>query len=56
MIYTIASTKLGIIGDPYVPGDGINVAALLSGGFIVEQSTPRPKKPAKTSKEPNEEI
>ncbi len=28
MIYTIASTKLGIIGDPYVPADGINVAAL----------------------------
>ena len=56
MIYTIASTRLGIIGEPYVPVDGINVAALLSGGFIVEQSTPKPKKPAKTSTEPNEEI
>ena len=56
MIYTIASTKLGIIGDPYVPADGINVAALLSGGFIVEQSTPKPKKSAKTNTEPNEEI
>jgi hypothetical protein len=56
MIYTVASIKLGIIGDPYVPADGINVAALLSGGFIVEQSTPKPKKPAKTSTEPNEEI
>jgi hypothetical protein len=29
MIYTIASTKLGIIGDPYLPAAGINVAALL---------------------------
>ena len=56
MIYTIASTKLGIIGDPYVPADGINVAALLFGGFIVEQSTPKPKKPAKTNTETNEEI
>ena len=56
MIYTIASTKLGIIGDPYVPVDGINVAALLSGGFIVEQSTPKPKKPAKTITDTNEEI
>ena len=56
MIYTIASTKLGIIGDPYVPADGINVQALLSGGFIVEQSTPKPKKPAKTSTDTNEEI
>jgi hypothetical protein len=56
MIYTIASTKLGIVGDPFIPDEGINVAALLSGGFIVEQSTPKPKKPAKTSTEPNEEI
>ena len=56
MTYTIASSKLGIIGDPFVPVDGINVAALLSGGFIVEQSTPKRKKPAKTSTEPNEEI
>jgi hypothetical protein len=43
MIYTIASTKLGIIGDPYLPAEGINVAALIAGGFIVEQSTPKPK-------------
>jgi hypothetical protein len=56
MIYTIASSKLGIIGDPYVLAEGINVAALLYGGFIVEQSTPKPKKPAKNSTEPNEEI
>jgi hypothetical protein len=56
MIYTIASTKIGIIGDPYIAADGINVAALLSGGFIIAQSTPKPKKPAKTSTEPNEEI
>jgi hypothetical protein len=55
MISTIASSKLGIVGDPYIPAEGINVAALLSGGFIVEQSTPKPKKPAKTSKDTNEE-
>jgi len=56
MTYTIASSKLGVIGEPFVPVDGINVAALLSGGFIVEQSTPKPKKPAKTSTDTNEEI
>jgi hypothetical protein len=56
MIYTIASSKLGIMGDPYIPAEGINVAALLSGGFIVEQSTPKPKKPAKTNADTNEEI
>jgi len=56
MIYTIASSKLGIVGDPYIPTEGINVDALIFGGFIVEQSTPKPKKPAKTNTEPNEEI
>jgi hypothetical protein len=55
MIYTIASSRLGIVGVPYVPAAGINVAALLSGGFIVKQSTPKPKKPAKTSTDTNEE-
>jgi hypothetical protein len=56
MIYTIASSKLGIVGDPFIPDEGINVPALLSGGFIVEQSTPKPKKPAKTNADTNEEI
>ena len=56
MIYTIASSKLGIVGDPYLPAEGINVEALIFGGFIVEQSTPKPKKPAKTNTETNEEI
>ena len=56
MTYTIASSKLGVIGQPFIPADGINVSALLFGGFIVEQSTPKPKKPAKTNTETNEEI
>ena len=56
MIYTIASSKLGIVGDPYLPAEGINVEALIFGGFIVKQSTPKPKKPAKTSTDTNEEI
>jgi len=56
MTYTIASSKLGVIGEPFIPADGINVAALLFGGFIVEQSTPKAKKPAKTSTDTNEEI
>lgn len=56
MTYTIASRKVGVIGEPFIPADGINVAALLEGGFIVEQSTPKLKKPAKTSTDTNEEI
>ena len=56
MIYTIASSKLGIVGDPYLPAEGINGEALIFGGFIVKQSTPKPKKPAKTNADTNEEI
>ncbi len=50
MSYVIASSKLGKIGDIYEPKAGINVAALLAGGFILEQevSTTEEAKPAKT--------
>ncbi len=50
MSYLIASEKLGKIGDIYEPKAGINVAALLAGGFIVEAevSTTEEEKPAKT--------
>ena len=50
MSYVIASEKLGKIGELYEPRAGINVAALLAGGFIVEQevSTTEEEKPAKT--------
>jgi len=51
MSYLIASEKLGVIGDLYVPKAGINVAALLAGGFIkelAEVSTTEEEKPAKT--------
>ena len=50
MSYVIASSKLGKIGDIYEPKAGINVAALLASGFILEQevSTTEEAKPAKT--------
>jgi len=50
MSYVIASEKLGKIGELYEPKAGINVCALLAGGFIVEQevSTTEEEKPAKT--------
>ena len=50
MNYLIASDKLGKIGDVYVLTAGINVAALLAGGFITELaevSTTEEEKPAK---------
>ena len=50
MSFIIASERLGKIGDPYTPKDGINIDALLAGGFIVraEVSTTEEAKPAKT--------
>jgi hypothetical protein len=50
MSYVIASSKLGKIGELYEPRAGINVTALLAGGFIVEAevSTTEEEKPAKT--------
>ena len=34
--YTVLSDKVGEPGTPYVPEEGINVQALLDGGFIAE--------------------
>ncbi len=50
MSYVIASSKLGKIGELYEPKAGINIDALLAGGFIVEAevSTTEEEKPAKT--------
>jgi hypothetical protein len=50
MSYLIASEKLGKIGELYEPKAGINVGALLAGGFIIEAevSTTEEEKPAKT--------
>ena len=50
MSFVIASEKLGKIGEFYTPKDGINIDALLAGGFIVraEVSTTEEEKPAKT--------
>ena len=50
MSFIIASERLGKIGDPYTPKQGINIDALLAGGFIVraEVSTTEEVKPTKT--------
>jgi hypothetical protein len=50
MSFLIASEKLGKIGAEYTPKAGINIDALLAGGFIVraEVSTTEEQKPAKT--------
>jgi hypothetical protein len=51
MSFVIASEKLGKIGELYEPKAGINIDALLAGGFITERaevSTTEEEKPAKT--------
>lgn len=34
MKYTIVSDLVGTPGDEFIPGEGINVEALIEGGFI----------------------
>ena len=53
MGYTIASPRLGIVGDVYEPADGVNIEALIEGGFI--KSTIKSAKSDKPIKDTNEE-
>ena len=42
MKYTIVSERVGVVGEEFVPSDGINIEALLAHGFIVNHM-PTPK-------------
>ena len=57
--YKIASPRVGEVGADYdiegAEANGINVAALIAGGFIVKVSAPKPAKNAKKELETNEE-
>ena len=55
MKYTILSPRVGTPGDEYVPVDGVNIDALVAGGFIEQQSTVKAPKGAKTKTDTNEE-
>jgi hypothetical protein len=52
--YIINSPKVGTVGDEFEPAQGINIEALIAGGFIVEESTDKPKKSSTIKKEPKE--
>lgn len=55
MKYVIQSIKVGEIGDIFEPTEGINISALLDGGFIaIQESTDSPKK-SSTIKKTNKE-
>ena len=53
MAYVITSSKVGTIGDVYEPADGVNIDALIEGGFI--KSTSKSTKSDKPNKDTNEE-
>ena len=50
-MYIIVSPRLGTPGDKYEPAEGVNVQALINGGFI---STDKPKKSSKVKEAPKE--
>ena len=52
MKYIIESPKVGAVGEEYIPAEGINVEALLEGGFI---STAKPSKSSKVKSESESE-
>lgn len=55
MKYVIQSERLGKIGDSFEPAEGVNIQALIDGGFIaIEESTDTPKKTSTIKKTPKE--
>jgi hypothetical protein len=44
MAYKINSSRVGTVGEEYIPAAGVNVEALLAGGFIVEAAKLKPAK------------
>jgi len=42
-MYTIASGRIGHVGQPYKPLEGANIAWLLANGFITETKNTKPK-------------
>jgi hypothetical protein len=54
MNYVIVSPRVGTPGERFQPSQGINVEALLAGGFIEEVSTPKPKPTPKVKKSTKE--
>ena len=55
MQYKINSSRVGTIGEDYIPAEGVNVQALLDGGFIVEVVKPKPSKQETATIQDNKE-
>ena len=55
-MYVILSERLGTVGAKFDPADGVNIDALLAGGFIGESSTTKAPKSAKTETDTDTET
>ena len=52
MSYKILSPRVGTPGEVFVPGEGVNIEALIAGGFVVDTAA---KKSAKTTTDTEKE-
>jgi hypothetical protein len=52
MTYKIVSPRLGTPGEVFVPEEGVNIKALIAGGFVVDTAA---KKSAKTTTDTEKE-
>ena len=52
MSYKIVSPRVGTPGDEFVPSEGVNIEALIAGGFVVDTAA---KKSAKTTTDTEKE-
>jgi len=55
-MYVILSERLGTVGAKYTPADGVNIKALITGGFIGIGSTTKAAKSAKTETDTDTET
>ena len=44
-MYKIVSPRVGTPGEEFVPVAGVNIEALIAGGFIIETEKPKTAKP-----------
>jgi hypothetical protein len=55
-MYVILSERVGTVGAKFHPADGVNIDALIAGGFIGRSSTTKAPKSARTETETDTET
>ena len=54
MTYKILNPRVGTPGDEWIPRPGVNIEALINGGFIIEIASPAPAQEPATVEEETE--